>query len=210
MDLDPRSFAKAPAGNTTIVVRGAHDGFPGEYDETNLIMKTGADDAHRFMVVGYGQERPVIKGCHQPDPALPLSTFKWPYNIPTQYTTLQRVKVQDNYGNGVRSCENDSFINVIDVWLMNNCKYDPAIQDQYADGNLYFLGSDRCHVLHCTSECTAGHAFKIGDGAPTTRWWSGACRRSLDTGRGAHEILLGPSERFRLPQRHSPIRLPRH
>jgi hypothetical protein len=165
------ALTNAPEGNTTIIVRGAREGFDGQYDEVGLIMKTGLDDTHRFMVVGYGQERPIIKGCHVPDPH-PQSTFKWPYGTPTSYTTLQRVKIQDNFGNGVRSCQNDAHINVIDVWLHNNCKYDFAAQDQHADGNLYFLGSDHCYVRHCTSERTAGHALKIGDGAdyPVVEW----------------------------------------
>ena len=159
-------------GNKTIIIRGAHDGFDGYYPEYDLSLKSGIDDTHRFMLVGYGQERPIINGESYP---LGGDAIRASYAV--SYATVQRVKIQDCIKAGIRTGPDDSYINVIDVWLYNNDKFDwDAFNTDgdgtHADGNLYFLGSDNCFIRHCLSEHTYGHAFKIGDGAdnPTVEW----------------------------------------
>lgn len=144
--------------NITIIVRGMHDDFNGEYSETGLLLKSGRDDTHRFMIVGYGQERPVINGVSTVQDTIGAGTD-------VAYATVQRLKIQDNYRNGIRTGPDDAYLNVIDVWLYNNNTYHFEDGRLYADGNLYFLSSDNCWIFHTTSEHTYGHGFKVGDDA---------------------------------------------
>jgi hypothetical protein len=177
------AIGAVPAGNATIVVRGAHDGFDGVYPETGLTLKSGVDDTHRWTLAGYGQERPVIEGGSKTDSVVVASGA-------VTYATVQRLRIQDNFLNGVRTAPDDAFINVIDVWLYNNCRWDPekvnedgSLGGTLGDGNLYFLGSDDSWIFHSTAERSDGHGFKVGDDADRNLvewsvameagWWEG-------------------------------------
>ncbi|MEK6875668.1 MAG: choice-of-anchor Q domain-containing protein, partial [Nanoarchaeota archaeon] len=149
------ALSTVSAGNKAIIVRGAHDGFSGIYNEVGLTLKSGINDTYRFMIVGYGQERPIINGV-----STGLDTISG-----GTYATVQRLKIQDNYRNGIRTGQSNSYINVIDVWLYNNDKWDSVNNKFWADGNLYFLGADNNWIYHSTAERSSGHGFKIGDDA---------------------------------------------
>jgi hypothetical protein len=150
--------AASSPSNTTILIRGAHDGFDGRYPEVGLRLRSGLDDTHRFMLSGYRHERPVINGVSTTTDTVGAENG-------CAYATIQRVMIRDTFRNGIRTGVNHSFINVIDVWLYNNDRYNPDTGRPGADGNLYFLGSTDCWIFHTTSEHTYGHGFKLGDGA---------------------------------------------
>ena len=160
-----QALSSVGTGNNTIVIRGAHGGFNGTYHESGLSLQSGLDDAQRFMLVGYGQERPIIDGDHSS-----AAIIKTSFPDAIRYSTVQRLRVQESWSNGVRTDGNDAYISVIDVWLYHNNRWDGS--PLKGDGNLYFLGTDHTLIRHCTSERTYGHAYKIGDGAdkPTVEW----------------------------------------
>lgn len=144
------AIAAQASGNKTILVRS------GTYTETNLRINSGTDNTHRYMICGYGQERPVIDGS-----STSFQTFQ-PITNGT-YLTIQRLKITDNYNCGFRSNATESYLNVIDIWFYNCAKQDVE-SVQYGDGNLYFLGSDNVWIYHCSSEHSDGHGYKLGDG----------------------------------------------
>jgi parallel beta-helix repeat protein len=145
-------------GSATIIIRGSHDSFNGIYNEYGLTLKSGINDTYRFTIVGYGQERPIINGSSNTTDSISASGS-------VSYSTLQRVKFQDNDRSGVRTSSDDSYLNIIDVWLYNNNKYNFVSNQTYGDGNLYFLSTDNSWIFHSSSEHTYGHCFKIGDDA---------------------------------------------
>jgi hypothetical protein len=153
------------SGNRTIIVRGAHDSFDGIYTEFNLGVPSGTDDTHRYMICGYGQERPEINGrCPN---AKPVQDTLYPAGD-GRYVTFQRLKVSNNYGRGIIASFSDSFVNTIDVHLYNCAAWSTAgVSGDHvlSDGNLYYMGADDCWIYHCTSEYSYGHGFKVGDGA---------------------------------------------
>ncbi|RPI76799.1 MAG: hypothetical protein EHM45_11715 [Desulfobacteraceae bacterium] len=165
-------------GNKTIIVRGAHDEFDGVYREHTLWPKTGVDDAHRWMIVGYGQERPVIDAGGAMNVIVRSTGEDGP-----AWVTLQRLKLQ-NAGYeliqiGSLSSKRDGNFNWIDLWGY----FGTNQRDTGRSGNFYSMGADHTWVFHCTSEHSYGHAFKIGDGAAHTLlewsiarefgWWPG-------------------------------------
>ena len=147
-------------GNVTIIVRGAHDEFDGVYYDDGFTLKSGIDDTHRFTLVGYGNERPVIDAGEVEPPG---NNVVYAY-YDTAFATIQRFKIQNSYKCAIRMGGSDSYINVIDMWLYHNNKWDFENDTTWADGNLYFLGSSNCWIYHTLSEHTDGHAFKLGDG----------------------------------------------
>jgi hypothetical protein len=151
------AITAAGSGNVTIIVRGEHGGFDGRYNE-QINLRSGLDDQRRWMIVGYRQERPIIVLA-----STTASSVEAPYSI--SFATVQRFRIEQNYQNGVRTGPDDSYISCIDLWLYANCRYDTTTAGTHADGNLYYLGSDNCWILHCTSERTYGHGYKVGDGA---------------------------------------------
>jgi hypothetical protein len=159
--------AAAPPGNSTVIIRGAHNGFDGKYPETGITLKSGVDDTHRFLLAGYRQERPVICGVSESE-----NSVVAPYGVHTSFATVQRLKIQDNILNGIRTSRFASNLDIIDVWLSNNARRDPADPRTRADANLYLLGSDHCWISHCNAEHTYGHGFKVGDDArnATLEW----------------------------------------
>jgi len=162
-------IAATSDGNWTVLVRD------GNYTETLLIPKNGTDDTHRWMMVGYSQERPVINGVSTINNSI-IGNGK-------SYFTIQRLKIQDNYQNGIRTNALSSYVNVIDVELYNNDKWDEVNSKTWADGNLYFLGSSDNWIFHSTAGRSGGHGFKVGDGgdrnivewsiAYESAWWTG-------------------------------------
>jgi hypothetical protein len=146
----------AGSGNKTILVRGAHDGWNGAYEidqGISLYGISGIDDTHRFTIVGYGQERPIIDGGQRNIKIFGRS------NSTDAFITIQRFKLQRadygiRLGWDVAGDKRDAFVNSIDVWL-TSFKY----------STIYHLNSDHGFTSHCLAEYTYGHGFKLGDGA---------------------------------------------
>ncbi len=162
------AISAVSAGNKTIIVRA------GTYNEYNLSIRAGTDNTHRYMIVGYKQERPIIDGIDTTTTSSVISL--------STYSTLQRVKVQEHYYMGSRA--QADYGNIIDSWYYNT-------NTGSGDGNIYAAGSDGLFIHHTTSERVCGHAFKISDTASNSliEWsvakefgyWSGltvACRGS--------------------------------
>lgn len=147
------AIAQSSAGNYTIIVRD------GTYSENNLTPKTGTDDTHRWMIVGYGQERPVIDGAQS-------SNIMWKTTgADNAFVTLQRLRLQNNKERCVRigstaTTKRDAYFNMIDV-SVDNCASDT--KTVAADGNIYYLGADNAYISHVTSSHTMGHGIKVGD-----------------------------------------------
>ncbi|MBR9676378.1 hypothetical protein GOV05_05200, partial [Candidatus Woesearchaeota archaeon] len=146
------AITQAGSGNKAIIIRN------GTYEETSLTLQSGDNDTNRFIITGYGQERPIINGSSTTQDTINAGSN-------TQYATIQRVKIQDNYRNGIRTGSDDSYINTVDVWLYHNDKWDDSINSTRGDANLYYLGTDNTWIYHTTSEHTDGHGFKVGDDA---------------------------------------------
>lgn len=158
------AIEQAPAGNTTILVRGAHDGFDGIYAETGLNPKAGTDHGHRWSLVGYGQERPII------DAGGAAGDIIGSTGQPEAYVTVQRFELQNSQGRCVRlgngNEKRDGHFALIDLWA-HDCTNQPG-----NDGNIYYLNADDGWIHHVTTEHTYGHCLKIGDGAddPVVEW----------------------------------------
>jgi hypothetical protein len=155
------AVSNVTSGNITIVVRGAHDSFDGVYTESSgFATKAGTDDTHRWMVVGYSNERPVIDGGNSTNNMI-RST-----GVTNAYVTLQRLKIQNSKGQGLRlgntSTKLDKYFNVIDVEFYNTAN---STLTNPADANAYFLNTDNAWVFHVTSHHTMGHCIKAGDNA---------------------------------------------
>jgi hypothetical protein len=158
------AIAAAGSGNKTIIIRGAHDSFNGVYYETinlNQPVRTGTDDTHRWMLVGYGQERPILDGNDGIEDIIGRNTAG------AAFITIQRLKLQNTQTSGVRlgwdvtGDKRDGFFSCIDLWfyMCGN-----RTHDRTTDGSCYYLNVDNGWILHCTSEHTYGHAYKLGDG----------------------------------------------
>jgi hypothetical protein len=161
------AMAIAGNGNKTIIIRGAHDAFDGVYAANNIVSGYGVNDTHRWMLVGYKQERPIIDGGNSSNDII-KSTGQT-----DAYATIQRVKLQNSKNQGVRlgvgTVKRDNYFNLIDVWVYN-CSNDYTSPD---DGGVYYLNSDYGYVSHCASEHHYGHGFKFGDGSSNTIFeWS--------------------------------------
>jgi len=166
------AIAAAGSGNKTIIIRGAHDSFDGIYRETfnfNQPVRTGADDTHRWMLVGYGQERPILDGSDGVPEIINRNTAG------EAYITIQRLKLQNTQTCGVRlgwdvtGDKRDGHFSCIDIWFY---RCGTRTLDRTTDGSCYYLNVDNGWILHCTSEYTYGHAYKIGDGSShnITEW----------------------------------------
>lgn len=174
------AMTTAGNGNKTIMVRGAHDDFDGTYTGTfSLSAYTGTSDTARWMIVGYGQERPIIDGGNGTDAIFRRSTAG------DAFITLQRLKLQNTQANGVRlgvttvSDKRDQHFNCIDLWF-----YSCGNNDSFTtDGNCYYLNADYGFISHCLFERSVGHGVKLGDGASQcivewsvsreNGWWPG-------------------------------------
>jgi hypothetical protein len=107
------TIAARGRGNKTIIVRGAHDGFNGDYGR--LLLRDscgGVDDSHRFLIVGYGQERPIIRSSKDAG-----EVFGTEMVDTTDFVTLQRIEARDS-ARGVLIYFNQWF-NLIDVKVEN-------------------------------------------------------------------------------------------
>ncbi len=153
------AVSAAGSGNKTIIVRGAHDGWDGIYYESSIRLRAGTDDSNRWLIVGYGQERPVVDGGNTS-----LDVFNGTGQI-NAYATLQRLKIQNSKNQGIRlgdlNTKKEQYFNLIDVEIYN-CNNDSSIVD---DGNVYLLNVDHGWFYHVKSTHSFGHAAKIGDGS---------------------------------------------
>jgi hypothetical protein len=145
------AITSAGNGNNAIIVRG------GTYSlSSSLVPGVGTDDTHRLMIVGYGQERPVLDGSILSD-----SILKG-INKPNYHLTLQRLKVQNSPYEGLQflsDTNTDSDISVVDLWIYNTTSDTPIS----GDGNLHFHQTNNIYITHTTSEHTYDHCYKIGD-----------------------------------------------
>jgi hypothetical protein len=134
-------------GSNTIIVRN------GIYMLTTpLVPGAGEDDTHRLMIVGYGQERPIIDG------SLCSENMIMGGNRNAHYLTLQRLKLQNSRYEGI-GFHDDSNINIIDVWIYNAVSDTPI----EGDGNMHLHMVNRSLISHVTSEHTYDHCYKFGD-----------------------------------------------
>ncbi len=133
-------------GNKIILVRA------GTYDLTSPIyVGTGINDTNRWILSGYGQDRPIIRGAGLSDNAL--------RGISKSYVTVQRLRIQDcPYMEGIYF-ESGNYINIVDIWLYNNTNIASAGED----GNIHLHLTNNLYLTHCTSEHTYDHCYKIGD-----------------------------------------------
>jgi len=152
------AISAAGNGNKTIIVRGTHDGWNGIYYESGIRSGYGVDETHRWMLVGYGQERPIIDGGNGTTDIIKTT------GQVNAYATVQRVKIQNSKRQGVylglNSAKRDKYFNLIDVWVYN-CTNDA---DYASDGNIYFYDIDYGWIYHITSEHTYGYGIKYADG----------------------------------------------
>jgi len=174
------AITAAGSGNKTILVRGAHGSFNGVYTERiGFYGLSGVDDTHRLMLVGYGQERPVINGGNSE------SSIVGRGHPSPAYITIQRLKLTGTQASGVRlgwdiaDDKRDTYFNCIDVWFYacgNNMAF-------LTSGNCYYLNTDNGFLSHCLFERSTGHGVKIGDGSShcilewsvsrENGWWPG-------------------------------------
>ncbi|MBN2494836.1 MAG: hypothetical protein JXR96_09625 [Deltaproteobacteria bacterium] len=139
----------AGSGNRSVVIR------EGTYDEQlDLDEHLGQDGDHRFTLVGYGQERPVLEGASAgaEDPILKTNT-----TTGEAFITYQRLKLQNNAHRGVLNRRDELYM--IDVEI-ENCVNQPG---NTGDGNVVFYDSSDCWLHHCTSHHTYGHCYKLSD-----------------------------------------------
>lgn len=160
------AVANVSSGNKTIIVRGAHDAFNGVYTigaSISLSTRSGINDTQRYMVVGYGHERPAIDGGGTVGPIV-----AWSGGVDA-YFTLQRLTLRNSssYGflsNGYNTeykTEN-AYINLIDIET-TDCD----------NSSIYLMYQvDNGWIFHCTAHDTHGHGIKVGDGASicTVEW----------------------------------------
>lgn len=151
------AIADAGSGNKTIVVRR------GTYFEYNMAIGTGTDDTHRWMIVGYKQERPIIDASANTDHS--IDVFKTSGSA-RSFATIQRLKIQNNQGQAVRlgtntTTQRDDWFNLYDVWIRRCGWYWRGGED----GNCYLLNVDSSRIFHATSEYSYGHTMKVGDGS---------------------------------------------
>ena len=156
------AITSAGHGNKTIVVRGAHDSFNGVYNvSSTLHLGYGIDDTHRWILVGYGQERPILDAGNNAVQIIHGT------GQPVSFTTVQRLKIQNSAstglhpGNSAGLPKQDAYWNTIDTWLYN-CTSVPTTPAS-GDGNLYYYNIDNGWIFHITSEHTTGHGIKSGD-----------------------------------------------
>lgn len=174
------ALSAAGNGNKTIIVRGSHGSFDGVYTENlNLNGHEGVDDTHRFMIVGYLQERPIVDGNNGLTIVVRCNVTG---SEDVAYINLQRLKIQNNAERGLM-IKNHFYFNVFDVELYN-CSNDPdAVGTAAYDGNTYIWNADGTIFSHCTSHHTYGHGYKFGDDcdniilewsiAYECGWWDG-------------------------------------
>lgn len=176
----------AGSGNKTVLVRGAHDAFDGLYHESDLNMNPGTDDTHRFMLCGYGQERPVIDGDMGTTDI--IRTCNQLYG----YWTVQRLQVQNNKRDGIYagiliyngedpdySIRQDYYANTIDCFVTNCCFTFPVRSGNTA---IYYINTQYGWLFHNTVQRSLDHAYKIGDTTSDTTvewciakeagWWT--------------------------------------
>jgi hypothetical protein len=133
-------------GNKIILVRA------GTYDLTNAIITgSGVNDTNRWILSGYGQERPVIRGAGYSDSIV--------RGIGKSYVTIQRLKLQNSPSNEGIAFNSGNYISVVDIWMYNNTNIVPISED----GNLHIHMSNNTFISHSTSEHTYDHCYKLGD-----------------------------------------------
>ncbi|MDP2904816.1 MAG: choice-of-anchor Q domain-containing protein, partial [Candidatus Omnitrophota bacterium] len=156
------AVANVTSGNKTIIVRGAHDSFNGIYVETGITPKAGTDDAHHFMIVGYGQERPIVDGNYSTQDMIGSTGQLY------GYTTVQRLRLQNNSRDGVHwggtvngvLQDRDRYNYLIDVDFYNI----GANPSYHTNAPIYYLDAPNGWIFHVTVKHTLMHCIKIGDG----------------------------------------------
>lgn len=159
-------------GNNTILVRGAHDAFDGVYNEYDLTMPMGTGDTNRYMVCGYGQERPILDGGGQT--SWNNGIFHRSANSNAFYT-IQRLQLRNSWRPAIYiGGDNSNTVKGLDSWVYaidlhsTNCTMYPATDanplQSRGDGGFYMLNVSNGWFYHCLAEHTMGHGFKMGDG----------------------------------------------
>jgi hypothetical protein len=187
------AISAVTSGNKTVVVRGPHGAFDGTYVgsydmQAGTPVRSGTDDTHRYMIVGYGQERPLLdgNGAGQNMFGMWQSAADW-------YWTIQRLIIinagyQGIQGGSVASLNSKyaRHVNVFDIHF-----YNCGNNTNYASsGSCYAMNADYWWISHCRSEHSWGHGYKIGDGASSCRlewseavdngWWPGITAKNRE------------------------------
>jgi len=154
------AIVAAGSGNKTILIRGAHADFDGVYPVTQWIYaKAGVDTEHRWILCGYGQERPMLDG------SAGATRFIYGTGQTNAFVTIQRLKFQHCAETAVRpggSPKQDADWNTIDVSFYD-CDNLIETPNQLGDGSLYYFNVDHGWIHHVTSEHTKSHGIKVGN-----------------------------------------------
>ena len=136
------------AGNKTILVRA------GTYtSNTVLYMKDGINNTHRYSVIGYNQERPIIDFNNQTSGS---------YGISHQgYAALQRLEIKNTYDAGVRFL--DTYGNAIDIYI-HDIKSNAGSGAFHGEGTV----ASNAWMYHCTVSRTVNHGIKVSDNQDNT------------------------------------------
>jgi hypothetical protein len=139
------AITQAGNGNVAILIKA------GIYDlTTSLTVGSGINDTNRWILSGWGQDRPIISGKLFGDNIIKSSS--------KSYLTVQRLKIQDSYYEGI-GFSDGAYINLIDLWVYNTTNRVPIA----GDGNIHLHQINNAYLMHLTSEHTYDHCIKIGD-----------------------------------------------
>ncbi len=147
------ALTQAVSGDKVIIIRGAHGGWDGIYNEYSFSLPSGTNDTSRFILVGYNQERPIINASEGGSICF-SATQK-------EYVTLQRLRVQNAGGRGFYSGMGQ-YLNLIDMDFYN------CSADGDEDGNIHIKGyngtpAQSAWLFHCNSKHTYNKGIKIAD-----------------------------------------------
>ncbi len=135
------------AGNKTILVRA------GTYVENNISLRAGIDDTHRYSIIGYNQERPIIDGSGGSANGVNGA----------QYGTWQRFEMKNAYDAGART--SSTYNNFIDLYIHD-------VGAAYGNAGIHSENTDYVWIYHSTIYRTVNHGIKIADNSDysTVEW----------------------------------------
>lgn len=147
------------AGNNTILVRS------GTYKENALYLPAGTDSTHRYSVIGYNNERPIVDGTGggAGDPIMQVS----------YYGTVQRLEFTNSTDASLRMASTNSYF--IDLYVHD-------VQAAFGNAAIHLAGNTNAWINHCTISRTKNHGIKVSDATcysivewtevEWTAWWS--------------------------------------
>lgn len=166
------AFNGTTDGNKTILVRA------GTYTQTWLTPRIGIDDTHRYYVIGYNQERPVIDGGNTD--ALIFNGFAGA--AAEAYGTLQRLEIRNSNQEcmqaGSYSSEIDGNVNYIDLDIHDCC-----LAEVGCNANIILVNQDDAWLYHNDVHRAGNHGIKVAENTDRilvewnhiyeVGWWAG-------------------------------------